>query len=59
MMFVTIVFRYAYARFNQIYTDRHAMRGDPAAHNEDQPTVFATQSTHKLLAGKKDKSDGW
>jgi arginine decarboxylase len=39
---------YAYARFNPIYRDRHAMHGDPAAHSG--PTVFATHSTHKLLA---------
>ncbi len=41
---------YAYARFNPIYRDRHAMRGDPASHPADGPTVFATHSTHKLLA---------
>ena len=39
---------YAYARFNPIYRDRHAMRGDPKDHKG--PTVFATHSTHKLLA---------
>lgn len=39
---------YAYARFNPIYRDRFAMR-DGAA-NPKGPTVFATQSTHKLLA---------
>jgi arginine/lysine/ornithine decarboxylase len=39
---------YAYARFNPIYRDRHAMHGDPATHQG--PTVFATHSTHKLLA---------
>jgi arginine decarboxylase len=39
---------YAYARFNQIYRDRHAMHGDPKDHKG--PTVFATHSTHKLLA---------
>ncbi|MDD3154713.1 MAG: Orn/Lys/Arg decarboxylase N-terminal domain-containing protein, partial [Victivallaceae bacterium] len=38
---------YAYARFNPIYKDHFAMRGDPAAHRG--PTVFATHSTHKLL----------
>src|SRR5882672_2952508 len=41
---------YGYARFNPIYRDRFAMRGDPAAHPKDAPTVFATHSTHKLLA---------
>jgi len=38
---------YAYARFNPIYADHFAMRGDPATHRG--PTVFATHSTHKLL----------
>jgi arginine decarboxylase len=41
---------FAYARFNPLYRDRHAMRGDPADHPADGPTVFATHSTHKLLA---------
>lgn len=40
---------YGYARFNPIYRDRHAMHGDPRDHHADRPTVFATQSTHKLL----------
>jgi arginine decarboxylase len=39
---------YAYARFNPIYRDRHGMHGDPKDHKG--PTVFATHSTHKLLA---------
>ena len=39
---------YAYARFNPIYRDRHAMHGDPKDHKG--PTIFATHSTHKLLA---------
>lgn len=39
---------YAYARFNPLYRDRHAMHGDPQDHKG--PTVFATHSTHKLLA---------
>jgi len=39
---------YAYARFNPIYRDRHAMHGDPKDH--EGPTTFATHSTHKLLA---------
>jgi arginine decarboxylase len=39
---------YAYARFNPLYRDRFAMRD--GARNEKGPTVFATQSTHKLLA---------
>jgi hypothetical protein len=41
---------YAYARFNPIYRDRFAMHGDPENHGKDKPTVFATHSTHKLLA---------
>jgi arginine decarboxylase len=41
---------YGYARFNPLYRERHAMRGDPADHPKDGPTVFATHSTHKLLA---------
>src|SRR6266850_161368 len=39
---------YAYARFNPIYRDRFAMHGAPKDHTG--PTVFATHSTHKLLA---------
>ena len=39
---------YGYARFNPMYASHFAMRGDPAAHKG--PTVFATHSTHKLLA---------
>ena len=39
---------YGYARFNPMYQDHFAMRGDPADHKG--PTVFATHSTHKLLA---------
>ncbi len=41
---------YGYARFNPLYRDRHAMHGDPGEHDKSRPTVFATQSTHKLLA---------
>ena len=41
---------YAYARFNPMYRDRYAMFGDPAEHPADGPTVYATHSTHKLLA---------
>lgn len=41
---------YGYARFNPMYRDRCAMHGDPASHPKDGPTVFATHSTHKLLA---------
>jgi arginine/lysine/ornithine decarboxylase len=39
---------YAYARFNPLYRDRFAMRKE--AQQPGGPTVFATQSTHKLLA---------
>jgi arginine decarboxylase len=39
---------YGYARFNPMYDDHYAMRGDPAQHSG--PTVFATHSTHKMLA---------
>ena len=39
---------YGYAAFNPIYHERHAMhRGE---RDDDGPTTFATQSTHKLLA---------
>ena len=41
---------YGYARFNPLYRDRYAMRGNPTDHPKDGPTVFATHSTHKLLA---------
>jgi arginine decarboxylase len=41
---------YGYARFNDMYRNRYAMRGEPAEHPQDGPTVFATHSTHKLLA---------
>ena len=41
---------YGHARFNPMYRDRYAMRGNPDEHPKDGPTVFATHSTHKLLA---------
>ncbi|WP_395068129.1 Orn/Lys/Arg decarboxylase N-terminal domain-containing protein [Paraburkholderia silvatlantica] len=41
---------YGYARFNPIYARRFAMHGEPGAHDASRPTVFSTQSTHKLLA---------
>ncbi|WP_213295577.1 Orn/Lys/Arg decarboxylase N-terminal domain-containing protein [Paraburkholderia sacchari] len=41
---------YAYARFNPLYANRFGMRGDPREHGADQPTLFVTHSTHKLLA---------
>jgi len=40
---------YGYARFNPVYADHYAMRGNPSEHAADAPTVFATHSTHKLL----------
>ncbi|OEE63107.1 arginine decarboxylase [Enterovibrio norvegicus] len=39
---------YGYARFNPIYENHFAMRGEPVE-DPDGPTVFATHSTHKLL----------
>ncbi len=45
---------YGYARFNPMYADHFAMRGDPADH--EGPTVFATHSTHKLLAALSQSS---
>ncbi len=47
---------YAYARFNNIYRHRYAMRGNPADRPKDAPTVFATHSTHKLLAALSQSS---
>lgn len=41
---------YGYARFNPLYADRYAMYGNPADYDRNDPTIFATQSTHKLLA---------
>lgn len=41
---------YGYARFNPLYKDRYAMCCDPKTYSKDLPTIFATQSTHKLLA---------
>ena len=38
---------YAYARFNNMYKNHFAMRGDSSQHSG--ATVFATHSTHKLL----------
>jgi arginine decarboxylase len=45
---------YAYARFNPLYAGRHAMFGDPAEYQG--PTLFATHSTHKLLAALSQSS---
>lgn len=41
---------YGYARFNPLYENRYAMCCNPKTYDKNQPTVFATQSTHKLLA---------
>ena len=42
---------YGYARFNPLYKDRFAMHGDPKKRDrKKEMTIFATQSTHKLLA---------
>ena len=41
---------YGYARFNPLYTHRFAMHGEPKESDATGPTIFATQSTHKLLA---------
>ncbi len=41
---------YGYAKFHPIYAGRFTMRGEPGEHPADGPTLFATHSTHKLLA---------
>jgi arginine/lysine/ornithine decarboxylase len=41
---------YGYARFNPIYKNRFGMYGNPKDYPKDKPTIFATTSTHKLLA---------
>lgn len=41
---------YAYARFHPLYKGRFAMRGEPGELASKGPTLFATHSTHKLLA---------
>src|SRR5262249_31899080 len=41
---------YGYARFNPMYRDRFAMSGDPSEHDANGATLYATHSTHKLLA---------
>ena len=45
---------YGYARFNPMYDGHYAMRGDPATHKG--ATIFATHSTHKLLAALSQSS---
>lgn len=41
---------YGYARFNPMYKDRFAMCDHAEKCDPNGPTIFATQSTHKLLA---------
>jgi arginine decarboxylase len=42
---------FAYARFHPLYAGRYGMSVDESTFlGPDRPTVFATQSTHKLLA---------
>ncbi|WP_329466817.1 Orn/Lys/Arg decarboxylase N-terminal domain-containing protein [Streptomyces sp. NBC_01431] len=42
---------FAYARFHPLYAGRYGMAvGPDTFEGEQRPTVFATQSTHKLLA---------
>lgn len=41
---------YGYAHFNPIYKNRYALSDDPQTYDKSKPTIFATQSTHKLLA---------
>ena len=42
---------FAHAAFHPLYTNRYGMAVRPGTISEDRrPTVFATQSTHKLLA---------
>ncbi|MEI6806977.1 MAG: Orn/Lys/Arg decarboxylase N-terminal domain-containing protein, partial [Myxococcaceae bacterium] len=41
---------YGYARFHPLYKGRFAMRGEPSKTPSKGPTLFATHSTHKLLA---------
>ncbi|WP_300358627.1 arginine decarboxylase [Fusobacterium sp.] len=39
---------YGYARFNNVYKNHYAMRGE-VKNDNNGPTIFATHSTHKLL----------
>lgn len=48
---------FAYARFNPLYDRRYGMSVDAEAlPDEVRPTVFSTQSTHKLLAAMSQSS---
>ncbi|SMB55270.1 biodegradative arginine decarboxylase [Serratia proteamaculans] len=40
---------YGYARFNPMYKDYFAMRGNPENHKGSRTTIVATQSSHKML----------
>ena len=41
---------FGHARFNTLYQNHYAMRGNVKEADRTGPTIFATQSTHKLLA---------
>ena len=41
---------FAYARFHPMYAGRFAMSADIDPDDERAPTIFSTQSTHKMLA---------
>lgn len=45
---------FGHGRFNPLYHERHAMHS--GRRSQDGPTTFATQSTHKLLAGLSQSS---
>ncbi|MBS9432690.1 Orn/Lys/Arg decarboxylase N-terminal domain-containing protein [Photorhabdus hainanensis] len=47
---------FAYARFNPMYKHRYSMRDDPNDFDNNSPTIFATQSTHKMLAALSQSS---
>ncbi|WP_433261726.1 Orn/Lys/Arg decarboxylase N-terminal domain-containing protein [Actinosynnema sp. CS-041913] len=48
---------FAYARFNPLYARRYGMSVDATTMpDETRPTVFSTQSTHKLLAALSQSS---
>lgn len=48
---------FAYARFNPLYARRYGMSvGAEALPDDVRPTVFSTQSTHKLLAAMSQSS---
>jgi arginine decarboxylase len=48
---------FAYARFNPLYARRYGMSVDAGVLPDDlRPTVFSTQSTHKLLAAMSQSS---